>query len=122
MRFKLRNQTRFPVSWLRTPTVRLNLDLALPHWRDASARIPATKGAACIVSYGPRDGRMRAQHQTQITVHVRKLREVNQRVESNRIESNRIESNRIVPNRDFFPVLQVYSSRCAEYAVMSAVD
>ncbi len=26
-----RNKTRFPVSWLRTPTVRLNLDLALPH-------------------------------------------------------------------------------------------
>ncbi len=26
-----RNQTRFPVNWLRTPTVRLNLDLALPH-------------------------------------------------------------------------------------------
>jgi hypothetical protein len=24
----------------------LNLDLALPHWRNASARIPATKGAA----------------------------------------------------------------------------
>ena len=26
-----RNQTRFPANWLRTPTVRLNLDLALPH-------------------------------------------------------------------------------------------
>jgi hypothetical protein len=40
-----RNQTRFPVNWLRTPTVRLNLDLALPHWCNASARIPATNRA-----------------------------------------------------------------------------
>ncbi len=64
-----RNQTRFPVNWLRTPTVRLNLDLALPHRRNASARITVTKGAAyCSI---PR--RMRAQHQTQMTVHVRKL-------------------------------------------------
>jgi hypothetical protein len=52
-----RNQTRFPVNWLRTPTVRLNLDLALPHRRNASARIPATKRAvwyptahACTIS------------------------------------------------------------------------
>ncbi len=40
-----RNQTRLPVNWLRTPTVRLNLDLALPHWRNESARIPATTRA-----------------------------------------------------------------------------
>ncbi len=52
-----RNQTRFPVNSLRTPTVRLNLDLALPHWRNVSARIPATKRAvwyhtahACAIS------------------------------------------------------------------------
>jgi len=53
-----------------TPTVRLNLDLALPDWRDrdALARIEGgLKGAAWDITW-----RIRAQHPTRMRVYVRK--------------------------------------------------
>ncbi len=65
-----RNQTRFPVNWLRTPTVRLNL--------RGPRTAPLTQ---CVGSYPSHETcgmvslarRMRAQHQTTMTIHVRKL-------------------------------------------------